>query len=750
MEKLAGQILTQARSLRALTGDLAHGAAREAFLARLDADIQALTTGTLRITLVPVRPAEPLLATVANALAATPGECTGALLVLAPAPVAHPAQGPVAHARLGAAAAQAGIGGVVALVDPVRVLASPVLWGHVVNNTDVVVLVGGGERDAQVDAALQVLSASVRTAIRAGDSSAGEATGVELPFREVRECPPVDEPAQWPATLAAALPGDARALALGEAVLARLGQAADLLNRHLQAELAALKFRMGEVTRQRKAADAREPGGDPREQAERLKSTLEAWTTSCQADLARTAEHGLLPFDARLLAGRLTRHDLVHREEKSAAVAKYPMLGARVFQSFLTHTYAVLPDSAAVEQIRQRMVTALTAQVTKDVESLNHRAQDLVARLRADAALYPQFAAALATVHVPALAAAAMHAPVMSIALEVEIEDKFTRIGFFKRLMEGRMVASMAFSFLTMSAGVFVLFGDPSIKRGLMKFSGVIVIMMLLYFVFSMLVKGEEEKHELEEVVERIRGRINQEVGRPLAKVQQTILKAYGEFVENVAASVMAMVDGVARARLAERTQVGEQRKAEDELLKAFLARRQQAASAGGQKLPPLTAAFERTRAELQKPAPAAVAPSVRPAMAAGTAVGAGTAGSTAGLAARPAAGDGAPAAPRPLTVTERMAQARAEIAARVAGAAASKPMSASERIALAKARPAEPGGAASTAAAAAAASPVAAASPGAATAPAVAPSPSAAPTFGSPAAGVVPLLLPDAVPAAD
>ena len=49
---------------------------------------------------------------------------------------------------------------------------------------------------------------------------------------------------------------------------------------------------------------------------------------------------------------------------------------------------------------------------------------------------------------------------------------------------------------------------------------------MVLYFIFSLLVKGEEEKQELEEVLERVRARLNQDVMRPLSKVQAVVSAA--------------------------------------------------------------------------------------------------------------------------------------------------------------------------------------------------------------------------------
>jgi hypothetical protein len=173
----------------------------------------------------------------------------------------------------------------------------------------------------------------------------------------------------------------------------------------------------------------------------------------------------------------------------------------------------------------------------------------------------------------------------------------------FKRLAEGRMFASMAFSFVTMAAGVFVLFGEPSIKRGLMKFSGVIVIVMLLYFVFSMLVKAEEEKKSLEEKLEKIREQLNQAVQRPLGKAEQGIVKVYQAFVDEVRFSVTTAVDAVVKRQGSIKARIVERRKNEDDLTKGFLQRRQQATSALVQKLQQYVQGLDRARSGSERPA---------------------------------------------------------------------------------------------------------------------------------------------------
>jgi len=727
MDKSTAQIVAQARALRTLCADLAHGAAREAFVARLDDEIAMLATEAVRVVVVPLdRPHAGETAKLVSELArATAADV--ALLSLSR--VALPGCGAGVESR--AAPLAEGIARVHVLLDPARVLESPLLFGRVVEQCDVVLLAGRGDRVPRSwIGALRRLGDSARVALRL-DAPAEDplAAPLEGAFREVRACERASSDASADAMIARALPAEMRPLLAAEGCAARLIACADLLNKHIQAEAAQLKFRTTDVARLRRGEDALEPGGDPREQAEMLKRTLQEWTEACRADLARAAEAGVLPFDPRLLANHVTTRDLLHREEKAAAVVKYPILGSAMFHSLVTHHFTVLPDPAAVEAIRENLVTALRAQVHKDVDALNQRVQDLVTRLRSNLPLYPSFANALRDLRMPTLAAAAIERPVGAVTLESEAEDKFVRVGFFKRLMEGRMVASMAFSFLTMSAGVFVLFGDPSIKRGLMKFSGVIVIMMVLYFIFSLLVKGEEEKQELDEVLERVRARLNQDVMRPLAKAQAAILKAYNEFVDDVTQTVMESIEAIARAKAAERARLVEQRKGEDEATKAFLGRRQPAAVAAAQKTAAFATGLERIRTDLAKPAAAPIAP--HPAIAAP---------STGVPRATPVAATNGASGAEP-TLAEGAALARAEALARVAATTAAKPMSASERLAAAKARTAAPASASPVAAPSSAAAP-AAASP-AATAPVA---PAAPASAGLAAAAPVP---PPANPAA-
>jgi hypothetical protein len=676
MDKSTAQIVAQARALRTLCAELAHGAAREAFVARLDEEIAMLGTEAVRLVIVPLdKPCDAATAAMLHELCGAPADATVSLLALARAGRLDCGAGIECRAL----AAIDGIERIHILVDPARVFASPLLLGRVIEHCDVVVLAGRGDKAPPAwVGAIRRLGDAGRLALRiAAPPDDPLAAQIEGAFREVRACTREPADASWSATLVRLLPRELRAPLAADASAARLALCADLLNKHVQAEATLLKFRVADLARVRRGEDAAEPGGDPREQAEMLKRTLQEWTDACRSDLARSAETGVLPFDPRMLANRLTIEDLLHREEKSAAVIKYPILGSPVLHPLVTHHFTVLADPAAVDRIRENLVTAMRTQVHKDVAALNQRVQDLVTRLRSNLLLYPSFANALRDLRVPTLAPTAAEQPVESVTLESEAEDKFVRVGFFKRLMEGRMVASMAFSFLTMSAGVFVLFGDPSIKRGLMKFSGVIVIMMVLYFIFSLLVKGEEEKQELEEVLERVRARLNQDVMRPLSKTQAAILKMYGAFVDDVAQRVLEAVEYVARIKGVERARVVEQRKSEDEAIKGFVARRQPAALAAAQKTAAFATALERARTEAAKPAAAAP-------VAVRTAVSLGPAAGTASATGRPPS-DGGTAS----SLAERASLARAQALERVAAltASAAKPMTASERLAAAKAR---------------------------------------------------------------
>jgi len=601
MDKSTAQIVAQARSLRALCAELAHGAAREAFVARVDEELAALAEERLRLVVVSLdgASAEPA-AELVHELAGVPIDDAMALVALTMPAGGDAAAGGLRVLRaLPAEALAKGFGAIHLVLDPERVFASPVLLGRVVDQCDVVAIVGTGASasDATISG-LRRLGDAGRHALRLGAADPDLlAPRLAEAFRTVRTCTREPGDATWLAAFARVLPAAERVTALCDGALSRLAMCADLLGKQVQSEFALLKFRVTDVTRLRRGEDlAMDAAGDAREQAELIKSTLQAWTASCREDLVRMGEQGILPFDPRLLANKVEAHDLLQREERSAAVIKYPVLGSVVFRGMVTHTYTVLPDPAAVERMRESLVTALAAQANKDVKVLNQRAGELLQRLEASASLYPLFAPALGSVRLPVLGMGAIDRTISNVTLETEAEDKFVRLGFFKRLMEGRMVASMAFSFLTMSAGVFVLFGEPNIKRGLMKFSGVIVIMMVLYFIFSMLVKGEEEKQELDEVLERVRGKLNQDVGRPLMRAQTVLLKAYGQFVDEVAASVMQIIESVARTKTGERARVMEARKNEDELVKAFAARRQAAASAAATKVAAFVTGVERAR----------------------------------------------------------------------------------------------------------------------------------------------------------
>ena len=693
MEPTIGLVLTQAKTLRQLCSDNAHGAARDAFLARLDDDIEALYAGGLGVTVVPLAGADiQTLSRLVNGLSTV--EPTAELVAGAglltigyhkPSPADDGARSATRVLPLAANAAKAGLRGVNLAVAVHEVFSSPLLFGRLVQETDLLVLVGSAAKEDEVLlAGLARLAEQCRFAIHlALTETPGTAeTLVKGLFRDWQVAPAETATKSllegvWPTVTP-----EKRREALGHGGLTRLGLHADLLAKQVQSELADLKFRQAEFTRFRRGEDIADGSADLREQADALKASIEQWLSGRKDALALTAADGILPFDPRLLANRLEVHELIHREEKSAAVIKYPILNARFFRPLVSHEFTLLPDPAAISQIQTRLVAALETQVRSDSDSLSQHAGELADSMRRNGELYPLFAGALSSVRLPLLLKDKVARTLESVELEVEAEDRFVREGFFKRLMEGRMVASMAFSFVTMSAGVFVLFGDPSIKRGLMKFSGVIVIMMVLYFIFTLMIAGEEEKKELEEKLEKIRGQIHQAVMRPLAKAEQAILKIYQEFIQEVKDTYLTAIDGVTKVKVAEKARVAEARKREDEVQKTYLQRRQQASVALTQKVPQFIAALDKTRTELDKQAAGAAAPAAAP----------GLRPATPAVASAPSAASAAVAAAQERLAALRAAKPPTEPSAAPPPATPSaKPMTVAERLAALKARSAPP-----------------------------------------------------------
>ena len=612
MEGITAQALSQVQVLRALCAEYAHGARRDAFLARLDSDTSALFEGQIRLTLVLLDPsvANSYLNLFCHRDSDISGDTVGALTIFSPEIlVENPGRtsaSTVHRRQLSAECQGQGIRALNLVTHPAHVFGSPVLLGHLMYSTDLVVVCGEAAMDdASLREGLKYLAevcdhllywpsqsnnespdGSLEALFRHGHAMQGQCCADRF-FKEAWE----------PLNIAQ------RQQMLTSATMARLGQAADLLLKDIQTEVGALKFRNSELTRLRKGEDA--GGGDLKEQTEAIKAMLDLWSTARKDEINRGNEDGVLPFDSRLLANKLGIGDLMHRQDESAAEIKYPILKAKIFQSAVSHRYTLIPDSTAIDGIRSRMVNALDVQVRKDVELLNQQTGELLDRMRRSIELFPAFGDAIKSVRLPVLQRSHFDRALAGITLESEIEDNYMHEGIFKRLAAGRMFASMAFSFVTMAAGVFVLFGDPSIKRGLMKFSGVIVIVMVLYFIFSLLIKAEEERKVLEEKLERIREQVHQALVRPLGKVEQTIVKTYLSFVDEVKQALTASLETTVRRNSLSRARVAEFRKTEDDHVKSFLQRRQQAGSALAQKIPQFIAGLERMRQSGERaPAP--------------------------------------------------------------------------------------------------------------------------------------------------
>jgi hypothetical protein len=588
------QVVAQAKALRALCSEFAFGAGRDAFLQRVDRDVDTLFRERLRLTLVCLGDTPP--SRWQGLAAATSPATPSPLLML------HDRQtGGGAHA-LSDAAGAVGLESALIVRDPAVVFASPVLFGHLVQETDLVVVCGPlAAGDPATAAGLGRLAETCGSLLHWWAEGSDEVlvTALRSQFRDWQTIaePCADDILDM---LRTAIDAEHRRQVCLAGTIARLAITADLLMRSIQNEAAGIKFRQSEVTRLRHGEDA--SAGEPKEQSELIKTILDEWANARKEEITATNEDGVLPFDPRLLANKLTVADLVRRREQSAAESKYSLLSSGAFQSMISHHYTLVPDPVAISNIQSRLVNALDIQVRKDIDLLNQHAGELADRLRRGAEIYPAFADAMKTAQLPVLDRAVFDRLFSDISIEAEVEEAFVEEGVFKRLMAGRMFASMAFSFVTMGAGLFVLFGEPSIKRGLMKFSGVIVIIMIIYFIFSFLIKAEEEKKQLEEKLERIREQINQAVVRPLAKVEQTIVKNYQTFVDEVRNGFAAAIEAVTKVHAAEKARLTEQRKAEDEIVKGHTQRRQQAGSSIAQKVQQFLTGLDRLRQD-SKPA---------------------------------------------------------------------------------------------------------------------------------------------------
>lgn len=617
MEAITAQALSQAQALRALCAEYAHGARRDAFLSRLDADISALFEGKLHLTFVLLDPsvANSYLNFFSQREREISGSSVGALTIfssefLAEATEATEASEATVHRRqLSADCERQGIRALHLMTNPTEVFGSPVLLGHLMHATDLVLVCGeAGVDDAPLLEGLKSLAEVCDHLMVWPNHANHESSDARLDalFRQVHAMPGKYSADSFFKQAWEPLNVVQRQQMLASATMARLALTADLLLKDVQAEVGALKFRNNELARLRRGEDA--GGGDLKEQTEAIKALLDQWSTARKDEINRGNEDGVLPFDSRLLANKLGVGDLMHRQDESAAEIKYPILKAKIFQSAVSHRYTLIPDSTAIDGIRSRMVNALDMQVRKDVELLNQQTGELLDRMRRSIELFPAFGDALKGVRLPVLQRSQFDRVLAGITLESEIEDNYMHEGIFKRLAAGRMFASMAFSFVTMAAGVFVLFGDPSIKRGLMKFSGVIVIVMVLYFIFSLMIKADEERKLIEEKLERIREQVHQAVVRPLGKVEQSIVKTYLGFVDEVKQALTASVETTMRRNALSRARVTELRKTEDDHIKSFLQRRQQAGSALAQKIPQFIAGLERMRQSSERsPVPSAV-----------------------------------------------------------------------------------------------------------------------------------------------
>lgn len=611
MDVSTAQAVAQAKSLRALCAEFAFGASRDAFLARVDQEVDALFSERLRVTLICL--GHPTSERWRSLVAIEPPDVLPALVTIADQSSGSRAL-PLAPAASSSAIQSASI-----VRDPAAVFASPVLFGSLLQETDLLVICGAIPEDPAIAAGITRLAEVCGSALhwQAAGSAGTVVTAVRDQFRDWQTMTD-PQPDCLLDVLASAIDAERRRQLLVGAVLARLAMIAELLVRNIQNEVADVKFRQNELTRLRRGEDA--GIGEPKEQSELIKSILDEWAIARKEEVTLANEDGVLPFDPRLLANKLSVADLIRRREQSAAEAKYSILSTGAFQNLVSHHYTLVPDPAAVGSIQSRLINALDIQVRKDIDLLNQHAGDLADRLRRGGEIYPSFAEALKSAQLPILERTAFDRVFAGIAIEAEVEEPFVQEGVFKRLMAGRMFASMAFSFVTMGAGLFVLFGEPSIKRGLMKFSGVIVIVMIIYFIFSFLIKAEEERKQIEEKLDRIREQINQAVVRPLAKVEQSIVKNYHAFIDEVKNGFLAAIEAVSKAQAAERARFVEQRKAEDEVIKGHSQRRLQAGSAIAQKVQQFLTGLDRLRQEGRPTsnARAALPTTARPAATAG------------------------------------------------------------------------------------------------------------------------------------
>lgn len=582
MEAVLAAVLAHAETLHALCSEFGHGARRSALLDRLESDIQRALDSELHVSVLKLNSDRP----------GASAECFPPLLL-------GGGQTPAAPK----------LTRINTVIDFDDVLMSPIKYGEIFHQTDVLVWLEPVVSPSLhwIDAAAELAEtvATLMVVLQPGQSAHAEVLDLGSRFESCHVVAVSDEGQTLVDILDKQGLYETRTRLAALALWKRLPLIGDALLREVQSEIQGLKWRSTLLHKTRLADDI--SVGDSKDQSDAVKSVLEIWVNSHKEEVSRSNEDGVLPFDARLLVTRLQVRDLILRKEQSAAEGKYTFLQASWFQALLTQKYAVIPDPVAIDAIRSRMANALDMQVRKDIELLNQQAGELLDRLRRGDPLYPLYAQSLKNVRLPVLQRVDFDRYLNNISLEVEIEDSHSQLGFFKRLAEGRMFASMVFSFVTMIAGVFVFFGDPSIKRGLMQFSGVIVIMMVMYFVFSILVKAEEEKKSLEDKLERIREQVFQALQRPLSKSQQGIVKRYGAFLDEVKLTIGIELEKATKQHTARKSKTTEIKKDEEERIRGFLQKRQQALTTLSQKLAIYLQAVERSRNNLlDKPAPAA------------------------------------------------------------------------------------------------------------------------------------------------
>jgi hypothetical protein len=195
MDKNTAQIVAQARALRALCSELAHGAAREAFIARVDDEIATLTEERLRLVVVALDRDEPTATFAADLLGGTPAPDVLLACATTRSVTGAVDSATVSQRALPASARAAGIDQVHVVLDPARVFDSPLLFGRLLEACDVVVLAGRATTPGdELVGALRRLADAARHALRLGgdgpDALAARLEGAFARRRAARGSPP--------------------------------------------------------------------------------------------------------------------------------------------------------------------------------------------------------------------------------------------------------------------------------------------------------------------------------------------------------------------------------------------------------------------------------------------------------------------------------------------------------------------------------------------------------------------------------